>query len=63
MIAALKTIQGRFRFELDVVDIDRHPELEERWGELVPVLLEGETEVCHYHLDPAALDALLARIA
>ena len=63
MVAALKALQGRFRFELEVIDIDRHPELEARWGELVPVLLEGGTEVCHYGLDPAALDARLARIA
>lgn len=63
MIAALRNLQGRFAFELEVVDVDRHPALEERWGELVPVLLEGDAEICHYHLDPGALEARLARIA
>jgi thioredoxin reductase (NADPH) len=60
MVAALRILQGRFAFELDVVDVDRHPELEARWGEKVPVLLEGESEICHYHLDAAALEARLA---
>ena len=60
MVAALRILQGRFAFDLDVVDLDRHPELEARWGEKVPVLLEGEVEICHYHLDAAALEARLA---
>ena len=36
-----------------------HPELEARWGEWVPVLLHGEHELCHYHLDEAAVRAYL----
>lgn len=63
MIAALKDLQGRGAFEIEVVDVDRHPELERRWGEFVPVLLDGATEICHYRLDRAALDAHLARMA
>jgi thioredoxin reductase (NADPH) len=62
MVTALKQFQGRFSFEIDVVDVDRHPELEAQWGNLVPVLLDGERELCHYHLDRAAVDAYLARI-
>ena len=62
MIAALKQFQGRYPFEIVVVDIDRHPELEERWGDKVPVLLDGDRELCHYHLDVEVLDARLARM-
>ena len=62
MIAALEQFQGRYSFEIEVVDIDRHPELEARWGDKVPVLLDGERELCHYHLDAAVLDARLARM-
>ena len=29
---------------------------------VVPVLLDGEIEICHYHLDAGALDARLARM-
>jgi thioredoxin reductase (NADPH) len=62
MVAALHDLQGRFSFELEVIDVDERPELEARWGEWVPVLLEGDTELCHYRLDPEVLGARLARI-
>jgi len=42
------------------VDVDNDPLLEQRWGELVPVLLDEQgREICHYHLDEAALDQAL----
>lgn len=42
------------------VDVDDDPALEERYGDLVPVLVApGERVLCHYHLDRAALDAYL----
>jgi len=63
MIAGLKVLQARLSFDFEVVDVDRHPALEEKWGEKVPVLLDGEVELCHYHLDPGAVHARLARIA
>ncbi|WP_212758037.1 glutaredoxin family protein [Usitatibacter palustris] len=62
MIAALQQLQGRFSFEVEVVDVDRHPALEAKWGDKVPVLLDGEIEICHYHLNVEALDARLARM-
>ena len=62
MIAALKQFQGRYRFAIEVVDIDKHPKLEEKWGDKVPVLLDGERELCHHFLDVEVLDARLARM-
>jgi thioredoxin reductase (NADPH) len=62
MHTALQHLQGRFSFDIQVVDVDNHPEAEARWGDKVPVLLDGEIEICHYHLDVAALDARLARM-
>lgn len=61
LIAALEQFRGRFSFafEIEVIDIDAHPALEEKWGDKVPVLLDGETEICHYFLDPEALHAHL----
>jgi len=45
-----------------VDDVDAMPELEETWGELVPVLLsDAGLELCHYHLDVDAVHAYLAR--
>ena len=48
---------------VDEIDVDADPELEARWGNLVPVLLLNGRELCHYRLDPRALDsfATLAR--
>ena len=45
------------------IDVDAHPALEVRYGDLVPVLLQGGVdgrEVCHYHLDPARVAKALA---
>jgi thioredoxin reductase (NADPH) len=62
MLAALRQLQGRYDFEVVVVDVDRDPALEEKWGDKVPVLLDGERELCHYHLDLEVVDARLARM-
>lgn len=62
MISALQQLQGRFSFDIEVVDVDGDPALEARWGDKVPVLLDGEIEICHYHLDARALDARLSRM-
>ena len=61
-IAGLKRFQGRYDFEVEVVDVDSDPGLEERWGDKVPVLLDGERELCHYFLDHDVVDARLARM-
>ena len=62
LITALKRFQGRYDFDIEVVDVDADPRLEEKWGDKVPVLLDGELEICHYYLDHDAVDARLARI-
>ena len=62
LIAGLKQFQARYDFEIEVVDVDSHPRLEERWGDKVPVLLDGERELCHYYLDHEAVDARLSRM-
>lgn len=56
---ALKPHQSEYGFALDIVDVDEHPELEARYNELVPVLLHGDTEICHWHLDEHALKTFL----
>ena len=62
LIQALKQFQGRYDFEIEVVDVDANPRLEEKWGDKVPVLLDGDREICHYFLDADAVDARLARM-
>jgi hypothetical protein len=45
------------------LDVDADAALEQRYGELVPVLLLGDVDdgraLCHYHLDAAAVRAAL----
>lgn len=59
MLAELQILQARQPFELNIVDVDSQPALEQRFGEWVPVLVHGERELCHYHLNvPAVTDYL-----
>ncbi|QMT32275.1 glutaredoxin family protein [Alysiella filiformis] len=52
---ALRPLQAELGFDVEIVEIDDFPELEEKYNELVPVLLHGDTEICHYFLDEQAL--------
>jgi thioredoxin reductase (NADPH) len=60
MIAQLRPLEARHGFTLTVVDVDADAALETRYGEWVPVLMAGDEEICHYHLDPDKLRAYLA---
>jgi hypothetical protein len=64
MRAALAPIATRHGAHVVEIDVDAHPALEERFGHLVPVLLEGGAdgaELCHYALEAARVEAALAR--
>lgn len=56
---ALRPYQAQYGFQLTVLDVDDDPALVERFDELVPVLMQGEVKICHYHLDSARLEAVL----
>lgn len=62
MEEALEPLQKELGFSVETVDVDTDPELEERLGELVPVLMAGDRELCHYFLDQQAVRAYLAEI-
>lgn len=65
IIAALKSFQSRnqFVFDVEVMDVDTDEGLESKYGDKVPVLLHGETEICHYFLDESMLAEHLLRSA
>ena len=63
MRQALLPYQQQSGFELNVVDVDEDENLVARYNELVPVLLHGEHEICHWHLNEAALSAYLNQAA
>ena len=48
MKAELLPYKEAFGFELEVLDVDDHPDWEEKYNELVPVLLDGDEEICHW---------------
>ncbi|MBP6115543.1 MAG: glutaredoxin family protein [Neisseriaceae bacterium] len=59
MQAQLQALQAEFDFELVVLDVDADPALEALYDELVPVLLAGDEQLCHWHLDLAKVRAYL----
>ena len=59
LLAALRPICDELDADIEVIDVDAHPEFEEAHGERVPVVVGGETELCHYFLDTVAVRAYL----
>lgn len=60
MLQALRGLQSRLGFELELLDIDRDPALARRYDEWVPVLCYRDQEICHYRLDEGGLRKALA---
>lgn len=63
MEAALQPLLQEFGVALEVLDVDADPALEAKYDELVPVLLLGEEELCHYFLDEARVREALTQLA
>ena len=59
MLDALQPWREVHGFDIEVVDVDADEALVARYNELVPVLLDGDVEICHWHLDEAKLQAHL----
>jgi thioredoxin reductase (NADPH) len=62
MEVALQPLVEEFGVQVKVLDVDADPALEAKYDELVPVLLHGETELCHYFLDEPKTREYLAEI-
>lgn len=62
MEAALAPLAAEYGATVTVLDVDADPVLEAKYDELVPVLLHGEVELCHYFLDEAKVREYLAEI-
>ena len=62
MEAALAPLAAEFGAAVTVVDVDGDPLLEAQYDELVPVLLHGGNELCHYFLDEPKTREYLAGI-
>ncbi len=55
LIASLAPLAAELGWTIQTLDVDQDPVLEAKWDEWVPVVLHGETVLCHYHLDEAAI--------
>lgn len=60
MLAALEALRGEHDFSVEVRDVDSRVEWVALYDELVPVLLLGEAEICHYFLDVERLCKVLS---
>ena len=63
LIAGLRTLQARFHFEIEIVDVDSDDALEGRYGEDVPVVVHAGTELCRHRLDTGRVTEYLAKIS
>ena len=64
LLAALRKLVGD-EISVNVIDIDLHTELVQRYDELVPVLIgcrdgQPEQQLCHYFLDENAVRGFLS---
>lgn len=55
LVDALKPLAEELGWSVRVVDVDEDPALEAKWNEQVPVVLANGAELCHHHLDEAAI--------
>ncbi len=55
LLLQLHDLQKIYDFEFAAVDVDSSTELAERYGQYVPVVMQGETRICQYFLDQTAL--------
>lgn len=66
MLAALEVLRGELglaAFEIEVLDVDADPALEQKYDELVPVLVDASgNELCHYFLDAAKVREYLSAL-
>jgi glutaredoxin len=59
MLRDLEYLKSEWDFRYRVRDVDEDPMLEQRYGERVPVLVAGVTELCWYFLDADRLRGYL----
>ncbi len=60
MEAAVREVAVGRPVTVEKIDVDRHPELREAYGEVVPVLMEGERELARIRVSRRRLETLLA---
>ena len=62
MAVAMNPLLDEYGIEMEIVDVDSDPALEARFGEFVPVLLSGNTELSRFRLDISKVRDYLGEI-
>lgn len=62
MLDELEDIRSENNFTYEYIEIDSNSELEDRFGQKVPVLMAEEREICHYVLDIHALKGYIGNL-
>lgn len=52
----IERVGRRFRFALSVINIDTDPELQQQYGEQIPVVFINGNKAFKYHVDEAELE-------
>ena len=52
MYQQLNDLRQDYSFFIRTIDVDSDVDLCQRYGDKVPVLMAGETQLCHYFLNP-----------
>ena len=55
LLLQLQQLRQVHPFDFITVDVDSDARLKELYGVLVPVVMHGDVQICHYFLDQAAL--------
>jgi len=61
-LQALQRADTGLSFEYFTVDVDADPRIRQQYAALVPVVVLGDRQICHYFLDQAGLLQALADI-
>lgn len=62
LLQQMQTLKNSHVFEYFTVDVDADPRIRQQYAALVPVVVLGDRQICHYFLDQAALLQALADI-
>ena len=52
---ALKPWQNKYNFTIEIIDIEHDSKLTEQFAARIPLLAEGDKEICQYHLEEQML--------
>ena len=63
MEQAVRPLVEEFGIGVELLDADADLALEASYGERVPVLLHGQTELCHYFMDVSKVRDYLSKIS